>query len=129
MRAGEVARKDHKPTESRRIQRRRTIKYSIVRLFEVSCSVHLNIQLLQLNVFTKCRQSDEGDTSSSSENEGKISDREGPCCQSLKVPPSSPICLPKYQLNDKKVNIFVITPANIIVVLHRQASTTTTNDD
>ena len=38
--------------------------------------------------------SDEGDTSSSSsENEGKISDRgdEGPCCQSLKVPPPSPI--------------------------------------
>lgn len=55
------------------------------------------------------RCSDEGDTSSSSsENEGKISYRvyEGPCCQSLKVPPSSPI-LPAEKLsrNNKKVSI------------------------
>lgn len=49
--------------------------------------------------------SDEGDTSSSSsENEGKISSRgyEGPCCQPLKVPPSSPV----QQNGDKKVVTF-----------------------
>lgn len=53
--------------------------------------------------------SDEGDTSSSSsENEGKVSSRpyEGPCCPALKVPPSSPVMephLPKQQIT-KKVN-------------------------
>lgn len=53
--------------------------------------------------------SDEGDTSSSSsENEGKVSSRpyEGPCCPALKVPPSSPVMephLPKQQIS-KKVN-------------------------
>lgn len=49
--------------------------------------------------------SDEGDTSSSSsENEGKVSSRiyEGPCCQPLKVPPSSPVL--QKQHNEKKVN-------------------------
>lgn len=54
------------------------------------------------------RNSDEGDTSSSSsENEGKISYREheGPCCQpTLKVPPSSPVSAPKAN-NGKKVSI------------------------
>lgn len=53
--------------------------------------------------------SDEGDTSSSSsENEGKVSSRpyEGPCCPALKVPPSSPVMephLPGQQIS-KKVN-------------------------
>lgn len=53
--------------------------------------------------------SDEGDTSSSSssENEGKISyrDYEGPCCQPLLiVPPSSPVLPDKMNAN-KKVNV------------------------
>lgn len=54
--------------------------------------------------------SDEGDSSSSSDDEGKDSfcDLEGPCCQALRVPPCSPILSPKKQTNGsggkKKVN-------------------------
>ncbi|XP_055913111.1 cytosolic carboxypeptidase Nna1 isoform X2 [Eupeodes corollae] len=46
-----------------------------------------------LNIPLSDYSSDEGDTSSSSDNEGKadrFSDLEGPCCQPLKAPPCSP---------------------------------------
>lgn len=48
--------------------------------------------------------SDEGDSSSSSDDEGKDSfcDLEGPCCQALRVPPCSPILSPKKQAGVKK---------------------------
>ena len=49
--------------------------------------------------------SDEGDSSSSSDDEGKDSfcDLEGPCCQTLRVPPSSPVLLQKKPTSGKKV--------------------------
>lgn len=50
-----------------------------------------NLTLRKISfTFLQTTSSDEGDTSSSSDNEGKCSDLEGPCCQPLKVPPSSP---------------------------------------
>lgn len=63
-----------------------------------------------LNIPLSDYSSDEGDTSaSSSENEGQNSELEGPCCQPLKVPPSSPVftqkqSLTKQSINNKKVN-------------------------
>lgn len=48
--------------------------------------------------------SDEGDSSSSCD-EGKDSlcDLEGPCCQTLRVPPSSPVLVQKKSTSGKKV--------------------------
>lgn len=47
--------------------------------------------------------SDEGDSSSSSDDEGKDSlcDLEGPCCQALRVPPSSPVLSPEKKSKKK----------------------------
>lgn len=52
------------------------------------------------------RFSDEGDSSTSSDDEGKDSfcDLEGPCCQTLRVPPSSPVLVLKKPTSGKKVN-------------------------
>ena len=51
--------------------------------------------------------SDEGDSSSSSDDEGKDSlcDLEGPCCQALRVPPCSPVLSPERK-SKKKVRMF-----------------------
>ncbi|GAB0093380.1 Nna1 [Sergentomyia squamirostris] len=55
-----------------------------------------------LNIPLSDYSSDEGDTSSdSSENEANKSIYEGPCCQPLKVPPSSPVMPPKLKCNKK----------------------------
>lgn len=62
--------------------------------------------LAQCEVLLKnCIFSDEGDSSSSSDDEGKDSfcDLEGPCCQTLRVPPSSPVLLQKKPSSAKKV--------------------------
>jgi len=50
--------------------------------------------------------SDEGDSSSSSDDEGKDSlcDLEGPCCQALRVPPCSPVLSPERK-SKKKVRM------------------------
>lgn len=66
-----------------------------------------NVNTCEYRLVMERTNSDEGDTSSSSsENEGKISYREheGPCCQPmLKVPPSSPVLASKSAAG-KKVN-------------------------
>ncbi|XP_059617798.1 cytosolic carboxypeptidase Nna1 [Phlebotomus argentipes] len=55
-----------------------------------------------LNIPLSDYSSDEGDTSSdSSENEANKSIYEGPCCQPLKVPPSSPVMPSKLKCNKK----------------------------
>ncbi|XP_055844592.1 cytosolic carboxypeptidase Nna1 isoform X2 [Episyrphus balteatus] len=56
-----------------------------------------------LNIPLSDYSSDEGDTSSSSDNEGKadrFSDLEGPCCQPLKAPP----CSPEYNVVQRRKN-------------------------
>lgn len=52
---------------------------------------------------TKTFYSDEGDSSSSSDDEGKDSlcDLEGPCCQALRVPPCSPNLTPEKKSKKK----------------------------
>jgi hypothetical protein len=62
--------------------------------------------------------SDEGDSSSSSDDEGKDSlcDLEGPCCQALRVPPCSPALSPKKQASGKKK---VVTDKSLLVNLRR----------
>uniref|UniRef100_A0A1B0CST1 Peptidase M14 domain-containing protein n=2 Tax=Lutzomyia longipalpis TaxID=7200 RepID=A0A1B0CST1_LUTLO len=56
-----------------------------------------------LNIPLSDYSSDEGDTSSdSSENEANKSIYEGPCCQPLKVPPSSPVMPSKLKCNKKR---------------------------
>lgn len=58
--------------------------------------------------------SDEGDTSSdSSENEANKSGYEGPCCQPLKVPPSSPVLPPKIIKGTKKYRKVKQKKANV----------------
>lgn len=54
--------------------------------------------------------SDEGDSSSSSDDEGKDSlcDLEGPCCQTLRVPPSSPVLSPEKKPHSGKKKVKAI---------------------
>ncbi|KAL7026828.1 hypothetical protein ACKWTF_005185 [Chironomus riparius] len=58
-----------------------------------------------LNIPLSDYSSDEGDSSSSSDDEGKDSlcDLEGPCCQALRVPPCSPVLSPERK-SKKKVH-------------------------
>ena len=51
--------------------------------------------------------SDEGDSSSSSDDEGKDSlcDLEGPCCQMIRVPPSSPVLFKELKVGYKNCSI------------------------
>lgn len=59
--------------------------------------------------------SDEGDSSSSCD-EGKdsICDLEGPCCQTLRVPPSSPVLVQKKSTSGKKVKWMFLASSQII---------------
>uniref|UniRef100_A0A182PFB8 Uncharacterized protein n=1 Tax=Anopheles epiroticus TaxID=199890 RepID=A0A182PFB8_9DIPT len=66
-----------------------------------------------LNIPLSDYSSDEGDTSSSSsEDEGKdsMAELEGPCCSTLKVPPSSPV-LPQKLKGNKKSKKQSVLPA------------------
>ena len=62
-----------------------------------------------LNIPLSDYSSDEG-SSSSSDDEGKdsICNLEGPCCQPMRVPPSSPVLIQKKTTSAKKVTHFKI---------------------
>lgn len=64
------------------------------------------IQLRDFSIKFPANYSDEGDSSSSSDDEGKDSfcDLEGPCCQTLRVPPCSPVLMQKKPSSGKKVS-------------------------
>lgn len=89
---------------NQRISRFQTTQGKVEILFD--CITHFVIISMHLYAYF----SDEGDSSSSCD-EGKDSlcDLEGPCCQTLRVPPSSPVLVQKKSTSGKKV-MFLATP-------------------
>lgn len=97
---GAASTEDPHPVIAGGIQCRRTIEHSPVRLLKVDLKQQPPVNRIKLNSLPS---SDEGDTSSdSSQNEADKSGYEGPCCQPLKVPPSSPVLPAKLKGAAKK---------------------------